>query len=150
MHYLIKKAFAELYPEKPVLFEAKLKYSKAFKGYNAKVKYTKEFMEFRLSYSWKEVSDEIQIGLVQSLLNKIFRTGISTINIELYNIFLKKIPGVTPVTKTDPVLEDSFDRINLEYFNGLLMRPNLEFAGRNFGTLELTTTAMTQSGYPKC
>ncbi len=135
MHYLIKKAFIELFPEKEIDFDAKIKYSRAFKGYNAKVKYTKDYMEFRLSYTWKTVSDEIQIGLLQSLFNKIYGKKIKTINIELYDIFIKKIPGFTPKTKTDPFLEDSFNRINSEYFSEMLDMPNLEFAGKNFHTL---------------
>ena len=74
MHYLIKKAFKELYPSKEITFDAKIKYSKAFKGYNANVKYARNMtnFEFRLSYSWKEISDEIKIGLLQSLINKMF------------------------------------------------------------------------------
>ena len=116
-------------------FSAKIKYSKAFKGYNAKVVYTKSSMEFRLSYKWKDVSDEIKIGLVQSLFNKIYREDINTINIELYNIFLKKIPALTPKTKNDRVLEESFTRMNEEYLNDLLIRPNLEWGGKNFRTL---------------
>ncbi len=135
MNHLIKKAFTELYPDKDIDFEAKIKYSKAFKGYNANVKYSKRKKEFRLSYNWKEISDEIQIGLIQSLLNKIYNTNIKTINIELYEIFLKKIPTVTPKTKTHPLLEDSFQRMNEKYLNGMIIQPNLEFAGNNFSTL---------------
>ncbi|MBN2367573.1 M48 family metallopeptidase [Candidatus Woesearchaeota archaeon] len=134
MHYLIKKSYTELFNEEPD-FDAKLMYSKAFKGYNAKVVYSRDYKEFRLSHSWKEVSDEIKIGLLQSLMNKIQSTDISTVNIDLYNIFLKKIPALTPKTKTDNILEDSFERINSQYFNGLLLKPNLEWGGKNFRTL---------------
>lgn len=135
MHYLIRKAFTELYPEKESAFESKLNYSKAFKGYNAKVKYTKYTMEFRLSHAWKDVSDEIQVGLLQSLLNKVFGTGIKTMNIELYDIFLKKLPAMTPKTKSEPALEESFSRVNEGYFSGMMDSPNLEFGGENFHTL---------------
>lgn len=135
MHYLIKKSYKELYPNKELDVQAKLKFSKAFKGYNANVKYSRNHMEFRLSYLWKSVSDEIKIGLLQTLFNKIYNTNIKTINIDLYNIFLKKIPTVTPKTKTEPLLEESFNRINNEYFNGLMMLPNLEFGGKNFHTM---------------
>jgi hypothetical protein len=135
MHHLIKKAFSEMYPDKEMDFDSRLMYSKAFKGYNAKVKYTKLFMEFRLSYDWKEVSDDIQIGLIQSLLNKIYRTNIKTLEIEFYNIFLKKVPTLTPKTKTEPILEESFERVNKEYFHDMMLSPNLEFGGKNFHTL---------------
>lgn len=137
MHYIIKKAFTGLYPDKEIDFQGKIKYSKAFKSYNANVKYYKNMknFEFRLSYQWKEVSDEIKIGLLQSLMNKVFKTNIDTINIELYEIFLKKIPKLSPKNKSHPILEDSFNRMNEEYFNGMMMQPNLVFGGRNFRTL---------------
>jgi len=137
MHYLIKKSFSMLYPEKVIDFDAKIKYSKAFKGYNANVKYTRNMtnFEFRLSYNWKDVSDEIKIGLIQSLINRIFKTRVGTINIDMYEIFLKKIPKVIPITKTNIILEESFNRMNNNYFSGLMSIPNLEFGGRNFRTL---------------
>lgn len=137
MHYLIKKSFSELYPDKEPMFDAKLKYSKAFKGYNANVKYmrNKTDFEFRLSYEWKEISDEIKIGLIQSLFNKIYNTNIETINQELYEIFLKKIPKLSPKLESDPILEDSFTKMNDKYFQGMLIQPNLVFGGKNFHTL---------------
>lgn len=135
MHYLIKKAFNELFPDKIIDFEAKIKYSKAFKGFNANVKYSKLNKEFRLSYDWKEVSDEIKIGLIQNLLNKMYKTSITTVNIELYEIFLKKLTKLAPKLKSDPLLEDSFNRMNEIYFEGMLMQPNLIFGGQNFHTL---------------
>jgi hypothetical protein len=137
MHYLIRKAYSELYPDKEISFEAKIRYSKAFKGYNANVKYTRDMkkFEFRISYTWKEISDEIKIGLLQSLFNKVYGTKIKTINQDLYEIFLKKLPKLTSNTESDPVLEDSFNRVNQEYFEDIMDMPNLVFGGKNFHTL---------------
>jgi predicted SprT family Zn-dependent metalloprotease len=135
MHDLIAKAHRGLYPEKDISFDGSLKYSRAFKGYNANVKYSSRMMEFKLSYSWKEIGDEIKIGLLQHLMNKAFRTSNRTINIELYEIFLKKLPALAPKRAADPLLAESFERINLEYFQGQIMMPNLVFAGKNFNTL---------------
>ena len=137
MHYLIKKSFKELYPDKEINFDAKIKYSKAFKGYNANVRYSRNMsnFEFRLSYKWKEVSDEIKIGLLQSLINKVFNTSIITINQDLYEIFLKKIPKLSPKLESEPILEDSFNRVNEKYFQGMMIQPNLIFGGKNFYTL---------------
>jgi len=75
MSLIVKKAFKELYPNKS-LPELKLRYSRAFKAYNANVRHSREFLHFRLSYEWKSVSQEIQMGLIQSLLNKIYKTDI--------------------------------------------------------------------------
>ncbi len=137
MQYIIKKSFNELYLENKINFDAKIKYSRAFKGYNANVKYTrdKKNFEFRLSYKWKEVSDEIKIGLIQSLFNKVFNTNLNTINQDLYEIFLKKIPKVSPKLESDPILEESFKRINEKYFQGMMLQPNLIFGGKNLHTL---------------
>ena len=137
MHYIIKNSFSEMYPNKEIEFDAKLKYSKAFKGYNANVKFSRnmEFFEFRLSHKWKDVSNEIKMGIIQNLFNKVYGTEIKTLNIDMYNIFLKKLTDYVPVTKTDDVLEESFDRVNWKYFEGLMIRPNLIFGGKNVQTL---------------
>jgi hypothetical protein len=135
MNYIVKKAFIELYPNKVMDFEGRIKYSRAFKGYNANVKYTRDYKEFKLSYLWKNVSDEIKIGLIQHLLNRVYKTDVNTINIELYEIYLKKIPQLIPKIKTEPILEDSFIRMNDEYLNGMIIQPNLVWGGKNFHTL---------------
>lgn len=126
-----------MYPDKELNFDAKLKYSKAFKGYNANVKYSrnKDFFEFRLSYNWKDVSSEIKMGIIQNLFNRVNKTNVKTLNIEMYNIFLKKLTDYVPVTKTDEILEKSFDRVNETYFDNLMIKPNLIFGGKNIQTL---------------
>ncbi|MFH2020777.1 MAG: hypothetical protein ABIJ34_05145 [archaeon] len=134
MHYLIEKSFRELYPEKEIPV-CTIKYSRAFKDFNANVRYTKTSLLFRLSYLWKNVSDEIKIGLLQHLLNKVYKTHNRTMNVEFYEIFLKKLPNVTPKTQSDPILESSFDRINMEYFQGQIMQPNLMWGDKTFRTL---------------
>ncbi len=132
---LIRKAYLELYPDNNISQELKLKYSRAFNDYNAKVKYNSRLMEFRLSHKWKPVSPEIQIGLIQTLLNKMFKTNIRTVNIDLYNVFMKKITFVAPVTESDEILEKSFDRINKKYFAGMQSRPNLTWTSNNLSSL---------------
>lgn len=134
MSELVDKSFYELF-NKDIEKKTVIKYSRAFKGYNANVKYTKEYMEFHLAYAWKEVSEDIKIGLIQSLLNKIHKTSIKTLNIEFYEIFLKKIPTLSKKTESDPILEDSFKRMNAMYFSDMMLQPNLVFGGDNFRTM---------------
>jgi len=117
-------AFLELYPEQP-LPEITIKYTKAMKGYNANVRYGVNHVRFRLSYEWKSVSKEITKGLLQSLLNKVYKTKHKTLSIDLYNSFLQNVSDYAKVSKNDPILEDSFQRINDQYFNGMLDQPNL-------------------------
>ena len=98
---LIEKAFTELFPDKEFNFEPELKYSRAFSAYNANVRYTKDKLMFRLSRDWKGVSQEIQMGLIQSLMLKIFKAKKKTTNIDLYNMFLKNVHISAPKENID-------------------------------------------------
>jgi len=124
---LIKDAFTRLYPDKDFSYNSKVKYSAKFNDYNANVKYTADSLNFNLSRKWKSVSKEIQIGLIQSLLNRIFKTKVKTTNIDLYNIFIKRVHYIIEKTESHPILEDSFNRVNEKYFHGLIEKPNLKF-----------------------
>ena len=124
---IIEKAFRSLYPDKEFNYDAKIKYSGRFSKYNANVKYTHKTMEFGLSREWKQVDEDIRIGLLQSLMTKIFRTKKTTTNIDLYNIFIRNVHMAIPKTQTHPVLEDSFNRVNEYYFLGIVEKPNLRW-----------------------
>ena len=72
---LAEEAFKELFPEKNLQeYELEVRYTDKFKPYNANVKYTraKNSFHFNLSRKWKSVSKEIQTGLIQELMLKIF------------------------------------------------------------------------------
>jgi len=58
-----------------------------------------------------------------------------TINIELYNLFMKNVHLAIPKTKTDAILEKSFNRVNDAYFNGMLDKPNLEWGNASTSKL---------------
>src|SRR3989304_857815 len=118
---IAEKAFLEIFPEKNIEdYDFEIKYNNKFNDYNANVKYFRNNFQFNLSKKWKNVSEEIQSGLIQELLLKIFR--------------LKK-----KTTKTDSILEESFNKVNEKYFFGLLERPNLvwgNFSLRKLGHYE--------------
>jgi len=122
---LAKEAYLGLYPECP--YEFTLKYSAKFSDYNANVRYTNDRMNFSLSRKWKSVGKDIRIGLLQTLILKITGDKISTLNIDFYNIFLKKVHVAAPKTKIDPVLAESFHRVNEKYFDGMIEQPNLVY-----------------------
>lgn len=124
---ILKQAFIELFPEKEINeFQFFLKYSDKFKPYNANVKKYRDNIEVNLSKKWRKVSKEIQIGLIQSLFLKLFRVRDNTTNnIDLYNIFMKKVHVAVPKIRSHPVLETSFHRVNGRYFDGLIEKPNL-------------------------
>src|SRR3989338_11623153 len=132
---IIQESFSKLYPNKELNYNIKLKYSRRFNDFNANVRMQYNDLEFNLSRKWKNIDDEIKIGLLQSLLNKIFKTKIKTNNIELYNIFIKKLHLAVPKTKTDPILEDSFNRINEKYFYGIIEKPNLVWGNKSVAQL---------------
>ena len=77
-------------------------------------------------------------------------------NIDLYNHFMKNIHVAIPKTKNNIILEESFNKINEKYFNGLIERPNLVFGQESFrklGSYEYGTDTITISkifeGYPE-
>ena len=135
MSSLIIESFQQLYPEKELRYSVSLKYSRKFKPYNANVKLYGNNLIFNLSRDWKKISKEIQIGLIQELLIKILKDKKKTMNIELYNLFMKNVHLAIPKTKTDVILEESFNRVNETHFNGMLDKPNLQWGNESTSKL---------------
>ena len=135
MSSLIKEAFQQLYPDKEPKYYFSLKYSRKFKPYNANVKMRGYNLIFSLSKDWKKISKEIQIGLIQELMIKILKNKKKTMNMELYNLFMKNVHLAIPKIKTDEILEASFDRVNEKYFNGMFDKPNLQWGNESTSKL---------------
>jgi len=127
---LIQQAFQELFPTSELQYKTILKYNKKLGDFNANIKLNYGILQVNMNYKWQGIDDEIQKGLIQTLLVKMFGKRFrykskTTFNIELYNNFVKKIPTITPITKTNPVLEASFHRVNQNHFYNLIDQPNL-------------------------
>src|SRR3989344_1836401 len=136
MSELIKEAFQQLYPNKELNYSVSLKYSRKFKPYNANVRLHNSNLVFNLSRDWKKISKEIQIGLIQELMIKILKERKpKTISMELYNLFMKNVHLAVPKTKTDEILEKSFNRVNESYFSGMIDIPNLEWGNNSTSKL---------------
>jgi len=145
---IAEKAFFELFPDKSLSKKMIVKYSRAFNPYNANVKYAAYSMTFNLSYEWKKVSDEIKLGLIQSLLLRIYKEKKKTLNIDLYENFIKTVGDYSEVKQSHPVLEQSFKRVNEKYFNGFIDKPNLKWGNHSFsklGTYEYGSNTVTIS-----
>jgi len=146
---LAERAFSELFPDKKLTKQLIIKYSRAFNAYNANVKYSAFSMTFSLSYEWKKVNDEIKLGLIQLLLLKAYgEKRKQTLNIDLYEKFIKSVGDYAPVKDSDPLLEQSFNRVNEKYFYGMLYKPNLRWGGQSFsklGTYEYGANMVTIS-----
>jgi len=129
----VKKAFTYLNID-DTTFLISLKYSKKFSPFNANVKIiNKKQLTFNLSHYWIDIGEEIKIGLIQELIIKFLKLKKKTIYTELYSDFIQKLDKYTPVTNVDPILKESFTRINKKYFNNDLEMPNLCF-GKNSTT----------------
>lgn len=144
---IAKEAYKRLYPERELGYKCSVKYSGKFNSYNANIRLFRDKLQINMSKNWRNIDEEIKIGLIQELMNKLFKTKIKTNNIDFYNIFMKKIGLYAAKTKTDPVLEESFDRVNERYFYGFIDKPNFEWCNSknklgsyDFGTDTITIT----------
>lgn len=129
---IIEDAYNGLGAGKPLEYICSIKYSGKFRGYNANVRIRGKSLTFGLSRNWKNVSPDIKIGLLQELFCRILGIRKSTAGIELYRIFLKKVHIAVPKDRIDPLLEESFDRVNERYFSGMIEKPNLVWGQKSF------------------
>ena len=144
---VLDKAFVGLFgadEKKPSL---SLRYSSKFSPYNANVKMTgpkssPSSLSFSLSREFESCEDTIRIGILQHLLNKIYKTNIPTIEQDIYEKFLKNVTRYASRGKSDAVLVELFEELNDEYFNGYLEQPYLVFG--TFSTTTLGHYAYTQ------
>ncbi len=161
-HSLLKEAFVRLFPNRdPEDSHFIVKYTAKFSDYNANIKRSSRFSgkttyEVRLSRQWQDVSDDIVIGMIQNLLLRLekVKRKEKTLEMSLYEKFLKNVHIAVPKTRQDPFLSDVFDRVNEKYFNGLIEKPNLvwgEESKRKLGSYEFgTDTIAISSVFRKC
>ena len=147
---LIQQAFSKLFPNKSFDFDASIEYSGKFKGYNsnARMNLRNSTLVFNLSKNWRRVDSEIKIGLIQDLMQRLFKQkSRNTLNIELYNKFMQSIALTAPKTKNHPTLEESYLRVNQKYFSGIIDQPNLTLAGSvsKLGSYDYGTDTITIS-----
>ncbi len=135
---MIEESFKQLYPRREWKYEPIIKYSGQFSAYNANVRLKGEVLEFRLSKDWEDIGEEIKKGLIQHLLLKMFGgKKQTTLQIELYTNFIKNLAKYTPKVHSDPILDESFDRVNAAYFDGQMEKPNLKWGTASYRQLGL-------------
>lgn len=149
---LIEKAFKEIYPEKEFNYFPILKYSGKFNGFNANVRLSFNKLEFHISKGWKKVSEEIQIGLIQSLLVRVMKPSqkIMTTNMDLYHRFLKNVHIALPKQAESAILIEKFNKLNENFFDGLLEQPSLKwgtFSKNKLGSYEYGSDTIVLSRY---
>ena len=92
---------------------------------DANIRKTPMSLEVRMSKNWKPISREIKIGLIQTLLARIFKENKQTMHQDLYENFLKSVHIAVEKTKNDPLLEQYFNELNDQHFYGFMDQPNL-------------------------
>jgi hypothetical protein len=132
---LIQESFHRLFPNKDFPYHTEMSYNRRLSDFNANVYFNKDKIKVNLNLQWKDIDNEIKIGLIQHLLLKIFKKKKNTQNIDLYNNFVKNIPILTPKTKSDPILDPSFHRLNEQFFHNNMGQPNVQWGKDSFRKL---------------
>ena len=148
---LITKAYEQLF-EKTSTYSTVLEYNRRLSAFNANIRLHRHLIKVNLNLQWKDIDDAIKIGLIQHLLTRLFKSRRHTQNIELYHNFLKNIDILTPVTKTEPILCSSFERLNSQFFFDQMDVPNLQWgtnslrrlASYNFHNNTITVSTIFQ------
>ena len=121
---IIEESYKELFGKEPTK-NLSIKYSGRYKAYNARIVMDKNDITVHASKTWRGISKDIQKGLIQELMVKLFNFKKHTINMDLYSNFIKSLPRYTVKTQTDAILEESFNRVNEKQFGGRIEQPNL-------------------------
>jgi len=132
---LIEESFQRLFPDKEFPYFTEMEYNRRLANFNANIRLEPRKIKVNLNLQWKDIDHEIKIGLIQHLLLRIFKKKAHTHNIELYNNFIKNIPILTPKTKSDPFLENSFNRVNHLFLSNSVEKPNLTWGTASFRKL---------------
>lgn len=124
---MIARAFQDLYPEKPFIYETEIKFSNKLKPFNANIRKQGKHLSVHASSHWKDIGEEIQLGLYQTLLMKLFKEKKETLYTQLYVNFIRNVGDYTPATQVDETLLQMFSELNEEFFDNLLDIPNLRW-----------------------
>ncbi|MBN2567632.1 M48 family metallopeptidase [Candidatus Woesearchaeota archaeon] len=146
---LIEESFRELYPDREWRYVSQLKYSGKFSAYNGNIRQRYDRITVSLSRKWKGISPEMQKGIIQELLQKLFGgKKKETLAIDLYHRFLKHAHLGAEQKHWDETLAESFERVNERYFDGMMDIANLRWGGASasrFGTYEYGSDTITIS-----
>ncbi|MEK6920692.1 MAG: SprT-like domain-containing protein [Nanoarchaeota archaeon] len=151
---LIERAFKELYPNKEFAYTGFFTYSGKFNGFNANIRLSPTKIDVRMSKDMESLAEEIQIGLIQTLLVKIFKKRYEkpqmTVNMDLYTKFLKNVHIALPKETESSFLLEKYTKINEQYFDGLLEQPSLKwgtFSRNKLGSYEYGSDTILLSKY---
>ena len=132
---IIHESYQRLFPEQEFPYQTYIEYNRRLADFNANIRLHQNTLSLHLNLQWKDIDEEIKIGLVQNLLLRVLKKKINTLNIDLYHNFIRNIPTLMPKTRNDAVLESSFQRINSQFFQNQVEQPNLQWGQDSFRKL---------------
>lgn len=145
---ILHEAYDLLFPGEEKGYTFEVIYTGRVRAYGAFISLRGDSITLKISKKFRGVAKEIQIGIAQELLCKLFKRKKRTMFVDIYNNFVKNLHLAVPKDKTDPVLEASFNRVNEKYFVGFVERPNLvwgQHAIRTFGSYNFKSDTITMS-----
>jgi len=145
---ILAEAHSLLFPHARAEKVFHVTYSGRFKDFGANLSMKGNVLELKLSRRFNGISREIQIGMAQELLCKLFKRERKTMYIDIYNSFIKNLHIAIPKREGHPKLEASFERINSRYFLGLVEKPNLvwgKLSKRTLGSYDFKTDTIRMS-----
>ena len=133
---IIQESFQRLFPEQEFNYSTELEYNRRLSDFNANIRLQQNKLKINLNLQWKDIDNEIKIGLIQQLLLKILKKrSRNTPNMELYSNFVKNIPVLTEKNQIDPQLEASFERVNNLFLQNQVEKTNLIWGQQSFRKL---------------
>jgi len=143
---ILQQALNELEVDKS--FNSFVKYTGEFKQYGANLRVHGDSITLKLSKAWRPISKEIQIGVAQELVVSLLKLRKNTMNMDLYNSFIRNLHIAIPKEKPEEILLDSFNRVNEKYFFGMMDIPNIVFgdhAVRKLGSYDYRVDKIVMS-----
>lgn len=140
---LLSESYHRLFHQ-PIPYQTRLEYNRRLSDFNANIRLRNNTIFLHLNLQWKDIDEEIKIGLIQHLLLRLLKkkgsiANINTPNIGLYHQFIKNIPLLTPKTRSNPLLQCSFQRVNQQFFQQFFQyqieQPNLQWGTAAFRKL---------------
>ena len=149
MMNLLEQAYRKLYPDSSAESFFVLEYSGHFREYGGAIRFYvyQKKMVCRASSKWKGVAESIQIGFLQSLIAKLNKTRVKTMEMELYHSYMHNLSRHAAKTHFEPELSQAFDDVNAIFFDGMLEKSNLCWRNSKnpLGTYEYATDTISIS-----
>lgn len=131
---MIKSAYEQLFG-KDCPYTSKLTYSRKFSDYNGNIRFNGRQIHVSLSREWEEHGEDLQIGIIQHLLSRMFKIKKETWQMQVYEKFMQRVGDRKHITSQDETLKEYFDENNNKYFAGMMDDCNLKWGSESLAVL---------------